>query len=571
MTDVFVKNSNPQWVFVPLGGAGEIGMNLNLYGYKDEAGKESWIIVDIGVTFSGGRIPGVDVIMADSAFIEEHKENLVAIVLTHGHEDHIGAIAHLWKRLEAPVYATKFTMHLIKGKLREAGLEQQVPLHLVKPGKNLNLGPFDIEFVGLNHSIPEPNGLAIRTPLGCILHTGDWKIDPDPMLGGDIEEERLKEIGEEGVLAVVGDSTNIFNEGSSGSEKLVYETLLGILQEARGQKKRVFVTSFASNVARIVSVAKAAQANGRRVALLGRAMMRMTEAAEKSNMLGEIKPFIPIEEAVKSPPEEVVILCTGSQGESNAALARIANHTHPMVKMNEGDMVLFSSREIPGNETFIYALQNSLAKSGADIITTRESFGIHVSGHPCREEIAQMYKWLRPKALIPVHGEYRHLVEHAAFGESMQIPATLATNGSVIHLAPASAHKAAPYRAGFVDSGRFLVDGKILIKANEKGAVTARTYLAQSGVLSLTIVLDKQNHVASPIKLSLSGAPKEDNFGNNLARLALEETEKIIGKMRSFELADDEAMSAKLRRSIRRALFGSWGKKPETHIHIMRL
>ncbi len=566
MKEIFNKNIGAQWVFVPLGGAGEIGMNLNLYGYRDEAGKESWMIADIGVTFSGGRVPGVDVIMADSSFIEKRREDLVGIVLTHGHEDHIGAIAYLWDRLKAPIYATKFTMHLIKGKLREMKLEDKAPLHLVEVGKTLSLAPFDIEFVGLTHSIPEPNALAIRTPLGCVLHTGDWKIDPDPMLGDDIAEDRLKQIGTEGVLAVVGDSTNIFNEGSSGSERGVYENFMAILSEARGDRNRIFITSFASNVARMVSVAKAAEANGRRVALLGRAMMRMSDAAAHNNMLGEIQSFIPIQEAVKMPPEQVVILCTGSQGEPNAALARIATGEHPFITLNKGDKVLFSSREIPGNEVFIYALQNALARIGAEVITTRESSGLHVSGHPCRDELATMYKWLQPKALVPVHGEYRHLVEHLAFAESMQIPGTLAPNGSVVQLAPAPLQK-----KGRVESGRFYADGKVIVKAREENAVAARQALADSGLLSLTIVLDKKNKVAAPLKLSLSGAPKLDNQGQHLARLALDAIEKEIGKMGGAYLKNDEQLSAKVRRAARNALWHHWGKKPETHIHIIRV
>lgn len=567
MAEVFNKESNPQWVFVPLGGSGEIGMNLNLYGYKDENCNESWIIVDIGITFSGGRLPGIDVIMADSSFIEENRQNLLGIVLTHGHEDHIGAIAYLWKRLEVPIYATEFTMHLIKGKLREAGLEKAAPLNIVQPKQRLKLGVFDIEFVGLTHSIPEPNALAIRTPLGCVLHTGDWKIDPDPVLGGDIEEERLKEIGKEGILAAIGDSTNVFNEGSSGSERSVYESLMVIFSQALGKKHKIFVTSFASNLARMVSVSKAAEANGRRVALLGRAMLRMSEAAMKTNMLGEIKPFISPEEAMQLSPEQVVILCTGSQGEPNAALARIAANNHPSVRINKGDMVLFSSREIPGNEVFIYELQNGLAKAGAEIITSRESSSIHVSGHPCRDELATMYKWLQPKALIPVHGEYRHLVEHKEFANSMQIPALVQTNGSIIHLAPE-----VPHKTGNVHHGRFYVDGQVLVPAGEKNSVRARLHLAQSGLLSLTIVLDKRGAVAAPIRLSLSGAPKCDNDGNNLAQLALAAVEKTISKISNRnQLLEDKTLTDKLRQSVRRVLFAHWGKKPETHIHITRI
>ncbi len=559
------KTSLPQWVFVPLGGSGEIGMNLNLYGFIDEQGQETWIVVDIGVTFSSGRVPGIEVIMADPAFLESRRENLAAIVLTHGHEDHIGAIAHLWPRLKCPLYATKFTARLIEHKLREFGLENDVPLNLVEPGRRLNIAPFEIEFVGLTHSIPEPNALAIRTKLGTILHTGDWKIDPNPMLGEKIQDERLREIGEEGVLSIICDSTNVFEEGSSGSEAQVYDTLFDVIGQAGAG--RVFVTSFASNVARMASVARAAEAAGRRVALIGRAMQRMAEIAGDMGLFGAIKPFIAPEEAARLPRDEALFLCTGSQGEPRAALRRIAEGSHQWITIDKGDLVIFSSREIPGNESEIYDLQNALTARGARLITASHIPGLHVSGHPCREELALMYEWVRPQSLIPVHGELRHLKEHQTFAKSCQIGASVvASNGDVVQLAPGSIE-----RIGKVDHGRLYLDGNIVVPSGDESSVRARRHLARSGLVSVSVVLEHDGRLAAPIHVSLTGAPKSDRQGKNLAQIALEAAKNAFAQLSPSDLTRDDVIYGKVRRLVRHALFLSWGKKPETHIHICRI
>ena len=503
--------------------------------------------------------------MADSGFLEARRDKLAAIILTHGHEDHIGAIAHLWPRLKAPIYATAFTSHLVRGKLREAGLEAHADLNTVAPHKPLSFGPFQVEFVGLTHSIPEPFALAIRTDLGCVLHTGDWKIDPDPMIGDHIAEARLREIGREGVLSVIGDSTNIFEEGHSGSEAEVYDTLLDIIGQAGAG--RIFVTAFASNIARMVSVARAAEQHGRRVALIGRAMLRMAEAAHATHLLGGIKPFISPQEAMRLPRDAVVFLCTGSQGESRAALRRIAEGTHPIVEIDAGDLVLFSSREIPGNEVFIYDLHNALAAAGAEIITPRRAPRLHVSGHPCREELAHMYKWLNPKSIVPVHGEYRHLKEHALFSQSLQIPnQVVATNGSIVHLAPQAVSK-----TGHVPHGRLYVDGRVTIPAGKNSSVRARRYLAESGLISISLALGRKGRLAAPIQLSFSGAPACDNDGQRLVELALDAAEAALAKLSPQDCAHDDVVIRKLRAAVRRRLFHHWGKKPETHIHIMRI
>ena len=556
--------AGPRWLFLPLGGAGEIGMNLNLYGYLDENGKESWIIVDIGVTFSSGMVPGIDVIMADIAFLEERADKITAIILTHGHEDHIGAIAYLWPHLKCPIYATKFTAHLVNGKLREAGLEEEVEMHIVEPKKRLKIGAFDIEFVGLTHSIPEPNALAIRTPLGCVLHTGDWKIDLNPMSHDKMDEDRLRAIGKEGVLSMICDSTNVFEEGHSGSESEVYDSLSQLI--AQRQKVRIFVASFASNVGRMANVARIAQRNGRRVALLGRSMLRMAQAARENGLFGDIQSFLSPQEAARMPRGQILFLCTGSQGEPRAALRRIAGGRHPDIHIDKDDCVIFSSREIPGNETAIYQLQNDFAQMGAEIITVKQSPMIHVSGHPCRGELAEIYKWVRPRSLIPVHGEYRHLKEHMDFARSAQISSSvMAVNGAVIELAPEHLR-----HMGFVSSGRIYLDGKILTLANRDGAVKARRALAQSGILSISLILE-DNHIAAPIKISLSGAPQIDVDGKSLAALALRDVEDMMGALKPYQLENDDVLKKIIRRAINQSMFHHWGKKPETHIHICRV
>ncbi len=556
----------PQWVFVPLGGSGEIGMNLNLYGFFDGQGEETWIIVDIGVTFSSsGNVPGVEVIMADPAFLEERRNKLAAIVLTHGHEDHIGAIAHLWPKFKCPLYATEFTSHLIYRKLAEAGFEEDAEINVVDPSRRLKIRPFEIEFVGLTHSIPEPNALAVRTSLGTVLHTGDWKIDPDPMLGNAIEDQRLREIGEEGVLSIICDSTNVFQEGSSGSEAQVYDTLIDTIGQAGDG--RVFVTSFASNVARMTSVARAAEVAGRRVALIGRSMQRMAEVAKETRLLGAIKPFLSPEEGAALPRNQVVFLCTGSQGEPRAALSSIAQGRHNCVRIAPGDRVLFSSREIPGNEVNIYALQNALTACGAEIITARHVPALHVSGHPCREELARMYEWVQPQSLIPVHGERRHLVEHAAFAKTHQIGnCVVAPNGSVVQLAPGPVR-----RIGGVDHGRLYLDGHIPVRDNDDGPLHMRRHLARSGIVSISIVVEQDGMLAAPMRVSLSGAPSCGRDGRSLAQLALVAAKNAYAQLSPTDLIQDDVILGKVRRLVRHALFLSWGKKPETHIHISRI
>ncbi|HEY8255150.1 MAG TPA: ribonuclease J, partial [Rhizomicrobium sp.] len=420
-------------VFLPLGGSGEIGMNFNAYGYGPENDRQ-WIIVDCGVLFGReGNTPGVDLILPDIRYLMERRETVLGIIATHAHEDHIGAIAPLWPGLRCPIYATPFTARLIAGKLEEAGLTSKVKVQEVPVGGKLELGPFLLDFISITHSILEPNLLAIRTPLGVVAHTGDWKIDPDPMLGEATDTEALERLGNEGVLAMVCDSTNALVPGSSGSEADVRTNLIALVGTLKG---RVAVTGFASNVARLDTVARAAKAHGRRIALVGRSMQKMVEAAKDTGYLKDFPPVLDETEAAELPPHKVLYLCTGSQGEPRAALARIAAGSHPNVELDGGDTVIFSSRVIPGNELAIAEIQNKLAARNIGILTVDEHH-VHVSGHPCRDELAQMYRWIRPRLALPVHGEMRHQVAHAKLARELQVPQALVPeNGQMFRLAP---------------------------------------------------------------------------------------------------------------------------------------
>ena len=454
-----VRVTHDELVFLPLGGSGEIGMNFNAYGYGP-AHDRQWIIVDCGVLFGReGNTPGVDLLMPDIRYLVERRENVLAIIATHAHEDHIGAIAPFWPSLRCPVYATPFTARLIAGKLEEAGLSSKVKVKEVPVGGKLTLGPFELDFISITHSILEPNLLAIRTPLGVVAHTGDWQIDPDPMLGEATDTAALEKLGDEGVLALVCDSTNALVPGSSGSEAKVRESLTELIGTLKG---RVAVTGFASNVARLDTVARAAKAHGRRVALVGRSMQKMVSAARETGYLKDFPQVLDETDVADMPAHKVLYLCTGSQGEPRAALARIANGSHPHVALAEGDTVIFSSRVIPGNELAIAEIQNQLAAKGIALLTAEDHF-VHVSGHPCRDELAQMYRWIRPQLALPVHGEMRHQVSHAKLARSLQVPqAMVPENGQMFRLAPGR-----PELIDEVPSGRIHMDGRVLVGEGE--------------------------------------------------------------------------------------------------------
>jgi ribonuclease J len=545
--------NDSELVLLPLGGAGEIGMNFNAYGCGAPDDRQ-WIVVDCGVMF--GReagTPGVDLILPDIRYLAEQRENVLAIVLTHAHEDHIGAVAQLWPQLRCPIYATPFTARLLQGKLAEAGLTDRARITVVPLESRLEIGPFHIEFISITHSIPEPNALAIRTPFGVVVHTGDWKLDPEPMIGEATNSAAFRAIGDEGALALVCDSTNALVAGESGSESRVRQNLVELIGTLGG---RVAVTAFASNVARLETVGVAARRHGRQLVLVGRSMHRIVHAARETGYLKDFPATIEPEEAAQLPPQRVLYLCTGSQGEPRAALARIAAGEHSSVSLGAGDSVIFSSRIIPGNDIAIFELQNKLAKLGVEVITERDHF-VHVSGHPAREELAQMYRWVRPRVAVPVHGELRHLTEHARLARALQVPqAIVMQNGYMLRLAPG--------RAEIVDetpSGRMHLDGNVLVEEG-RGYARSRAALAFAGMIAVTIPLDKKGRVAGDPALFLEGIPEEVH---DPIRAALDDA---LGR-HNGKRGDEESLKERIRLAVRRAAQAHWGKKPVTRVEVI--
>jgi len=557
------KSKTDELVFLPLGGSNEIGMNFNLYGFGP-AHDRKWIVVDLGVTFGDQTTPGVEVILPDPEFIEEHAHRILGIVLTHAHEDHIGAVAWLWPRLKAPVYATPFTAFILREKLREADLLDQVEINEVALGGTIELGPFKLELITLTHSIPEPNGLAIRTPLGTILHTGDWKIDPDPLLGDVTDAAAIRKLGDEGVLAMVCDSTNVFVDGHAGSEADVRVAMTNLIA---GLKGKVAVACFASNVARMDSVIRAAEAAGRRVCLAGRSMHRMAAAAKSVGLMQDIQPFLDDTEAKHLPENAVLYLCTGSQGEPRAALARIADGTHPHVKLGAGDSVVFSSRVIPGNEIPIRNLQNKLTENGVRLYTERDHPGIHVSGHPCRDELAEMYSWARPQIAVPTHGERRHLMEHAAFARDLQVPQQVTPrNGDMVRLAPG--------RAEVIDevpSGRLFVDAGVLTPENGD-ALRERRHAAYNGMIAVSVVLDGRSRIVSGPQVRALGLPAdEDNPLDDILDELEDEAEAAIKRLKGEQLELDDDIEIAVTRAVKKASQRIWGKRPVVETTVLRV
>ena len=557
------KSSNDELVFLPLGGSNEIGMNFNLYGYGPPDDRK-WIVVDLGVTFGDQTTPGVEVILPDPEFMEQNADRLLGIVLTHAHEDHIGAVAHLWPRFKAPIYATPFTAFILREKLREAGLLDDAEITIVPLGGTIELGPFKLELITLTHSIPEPNGLAIRTPLGTILHTGDWKIDPDPLLGGPTDIDAIRKLGDEGVLAMVCDSTNVFVDGHAGSEADVRKALIPLIASFKG---KVAVACFASNVARMDSVIRAAEANGRRVCLVGRSMHRMAAAAKSVGLMTDLKPFVDDSEAKRLPSNGVLYLCTGSQGEPRAALSRIAEGTHPHVNLGANDACVFSSRVIPGNDVPIRNLQNKLTERGVRLYTERDHPGIHVSGHPCRDELAQMYAWARPEIAVPTHGERRHLMEHAAFARDLQVPQQVTPrNGDMVRLAPG--------RAEIIDevtAGRLYVDAGVVVPEHGE-ALRERRHAAYNGILAVSVVLDGRGKIVSGPQVRALGLPTEseehlDEVLNDLA----DEAETALRRMKGHDLEMDEAIEKAISRGVKKASQRIWGRRPVVETTVLRV
>lgn len=551
---------NNELVFLPLGGSNEIGMNLNLYGFGP-ADDRQWIIVDIGVTFGDLTTPGIEVIVPDPEFLQG--ETILGIVLTHAHEDHIGAIGWLWEKVKAPIYATPFTAYLVREKLREAGADdaeiREVPLNA-----NLKLGPFDIDYVTLTHSIAEPNGLAIKTALGTVFHTGDWKIDEEPITGEATDIEGITAMGDAGVLAMVCDSTNVFVEGRAGSEAGVRDELVKLI---RTLKKRVAVACFASNVARVDSVMRAALECGRSVCLVGRSMHRITAAARHVGLLEGIPEPISEGEAAGLKPNQVLYLCTGSQGEPRAALSRIADGNHPQVKLGEGDACVFSSRVIPGNEISIRSLQNRLSDLGVEIHTERDHPGIHVSGHPCRDELKDMYGWVRPKIAVPTHGERRHLLKHAALAAELGVKHQVTPrNGDMVRLAPGL-----PEIIDEVPAGRLFVDGGILVpEASE--ALRERRHAAHNGMIFVAFALDSKNRLASIVDVRGLGLAfeNEDTISDQLEKMC-ELVEKAVRGMPAEARDEDEAVEITVARVVKKAAQNIWDRRPIVETIILRL
>ncbi len=556
-------SKSDELVFLPLGGSNEIGMNFNLYGYGPPDARK-WIVVDLGVTFGDQTTPGVEIILPDPSFIEEHADDVLGIVLTHAHEDHIGAVAWLWPKLRAPVYATPFTAFLLREKLRDTGIEDEVEITEVPLGGSFAIGPFELDLITLTHSIPEPNGLAIRTPLGVVLHTGDWKIDPDPLLGETTDVEMLRGLGDAGVLAMVCDSTNVFVDGTSGSEADVREALTKLIAGLRG---KIAVGCFASNVARMDSVVRAAEAAGRRVCLVGRSMHRMTAAAKSVGLMKDIQEFVGESDAGFFPDDKILYLCTGSQGEGRAALFRIAEGTHAHITLGQGDHCIFSSRVIPGNEIPIRNLQNKLADRGVRLYTERDHPGIHVSGHPCRGELAQMYQWARPQIAIPTHGERRHLLEHCALARDLQVPQALAPrNGDMVRLAPGHAEV-----IDEVPAGRLYVDAGVLTPENGD-ALRERRHASFNGVIQVAVCLDRKGRIASGPQVKAIGLPGDADYPLEDALDDLsEEAEQALKKLPAEERDFDEAVETALSRAVKKAAYRIWERRPVVETTVLRV
>lgn len=551
-----------EFIFLPLGGSGEIGMNMNLFAYGPAEARQ-WIMIDCGVTFAGSELPGIDLITPDHGYLLDEIDSgaeLLAIVLTHGHEDHIGAVAHLWPDLECDIYATPFTAELVRRKFIDVGIDNP-PIKIIDMGTRFDLGPFDLEYITLTHSIPEPNAIAIRTALGTVLHTGDWKIDPTPVLGEETDHPTLTALGDDGVLAMICDSTNVFSEGRSGSERDVAESLTQIISEQNG---RVAVTTFASNVSRLVSVCRAAQQTDRSICLLGRSMLRMIDVARAVGLLPNGISFVEPKAAGFLPNDKILYLCTGSQGEERAALARIANDDHPELSLSEGDTVIFSSKVIPGNERPIYDLMNNLTELGVSVISSEDSF-IHVSGHPCRDELKDMYEMVRPQTSIPVHGEARHIEEHAKLAKSLGIGhAITPRNGDMIRLAP---HR--PEVIDQVASGRLYLDGQILLPEGE-GVIRSRQRLAEEGLIVISVAIDKSGRsMGEPVTI-VKGLPHEDNDGDELAAIIERAVNHVMSSLPRPKMKDDREVELAMRRTIRRELYPRWGKRGDIIVAIIR-
>ena len=547
-------------LYCPLGGAGEIGMNMNLFGYGQED-DHKWIMVDVGVTFADDSIPGVDLIYPDPGYAEDKKDNFLGIILTHAHEDHIGAITHVWPKFKCKIYATPFTAALVTEKFREKKIDITSYLQIVQLGSTINLKPFKIEFITMTHSIVEPNGLRIETPAGSILHTGDWKCDPNPLVGDNMNSKRLIEIGKEGVLTMICDSTNVLSVGRSGSEKDVRDSMLKIIEK---QKKRVIVTSFASNVARMETIFYCAEKTGRNISLVGRSMHRIYKAAKQCGYLSDVIEPIDPRDAKNISSEKIIYLCTGSQGEPMGAMNRISNYIHPDVFVEAGDTVIFSSKIIPGNEKKLYKLHNQLVREGINVISEETDF-VHVSGHPNRDDLKDMYEWIQPNSIIPVHGEQRHMIEHIDFAKKLNVPHPIKVeNGDIVRIFPGDSPEVfdkAPY-------GKIFLDGNIGVEEESK-SIKERRNISQNGHLNITVIITTQGNIHNTPIVNFMGIPilNTEEFKMSIQ----DEIDKIAKSFSLNNKKQDENFKDALKVTCRKFTKEKTGKRPITNINLVRI
>ena len=547
-------------LYCPLGGAGEIGMNMNLFGYGQED-DHKWIMVDVGVTFADDTIPGVDLIYPDPGYAEDKKDNFLGIILTHAHEDHIGAITHVWPKFKCKIYATPFTAALVTEKFREKKIDITSYLQIVQLGSTINLKPFKIEFITMTHSIVEPNGLRIETPAGSILHTGDWKCDPNPLVGDNMNSKRLIEIGKEGVLTMICDSTNVLSVGRSGSEKDVRDSMLKIIEK---QKKRVIVTSFASNVARMETIFYCAEKTGRNISLVGRSMHRIYKAAKQCGYLSDVIEPIDPRDAKNISSEKIIYLCTGSQGEPMGAMNRISNYIHPDVFVEAGDTVIFSSKIIPGNEKKLYKLHNQLVREGINVISEETDF-VHVSGHPNRDDLKDMYEWIQPNSIIPVHGEQRHMLEHINFAKKLNVPHPIKVeNGDIVRIFPGDSPEVfdkAPY-------GKIFLDGNIGVEEESK-SIKERRSISQNGHLNITVIITTQGNIHNTPIVNFMGIPilNTEEFKISIQ----DEIDKIAKSFSLNNKKQEENFKDALKVTCRKITKEKTGKRPITNINLVRI
>jgi ribonuclease J len=549
-------------VFIPLGGVGEIGMNMAAYGYGPRNARK-WIVVDCGVTFAGPSQPGIELIMADPSFLEDNADDVLALILTHSHEDHYGAVLDLWPAFDKPVYATAFTAAMLRAKRASDNIVDDVSVRQMVVGKPFTVGPFAIEAVNVAHSIPESCALAITTPIGRVIHTGDWKLDPRPIAAPPTDEKRFRELGAEGIpIALICDSTNALKEGESPSEDAVAATLTAMIAEA---PHRVALTTFASNVGRVISIARAAQKAGRQVVMSGRALHRISTIARELGMLEGVQPFLDQDAFKTLPRNKIVVLCTGSQGEPRAAIARIARGEHPAIDLNAGDRVIFSSWAIPGNEREVIDIQNRLIDRGIEVVTQRDGL-VHTTGHPRREELKRLYDWLKPQTLVPVHGEAVHLEAHAALGRQHGIANVVhARNGDMVRLFPEVTNF-----PGEVRTGELYLDGNILCTPDESG-VKGRRRLSFGGHIVVSLVVDDRGSVVSGPDLSIEGLPEVADDEESLTDLVRKVVSGALKSIPPRRRSDPDVVDAALQRAVRGEVNAWWGKKPNVTVFVHRI